>query len=215
MSVKIKHFLGIQPCVLLHWQKNFSKTHHDLLSNNYGLTRAWFVPLSLVCRWFEPLPVCDHFQGIGFPPNRRWSIVFRIIFRQTNKQTNEPPVLGTPPIIERWINLEVRGEDLYGKKKVFAPPLCISRTWKPPTISWPLKQLNPSKLLVREFKPGWKWPLPAWFSGETGFIGFLGPSLWIMANWLWKLGKLSDEGRWGAEDNDLPEENDSSQSNWK
>ena len=37
-----------------------------------------------------PLPVCDHSQGAYFPPNRRRSIVFRVLFQQTNKQTNRP-----------------------------------------------------------------------------------------------------------------------------
>jgi len=44
------------------------------------------VPLSLVCTSrFVPLPVCDHSQGVYFPPNRRWSTVFRVLFQQTKK----------------------------------------------------------------------------------------------------------------------------------
>jgi len=39
--------------------------------------------------WFVSLPVCDHSQGVYFPPNRRRSIVFRVLFEQTNKQTNK------------------------------------------------------------------------------------------------------------------------------
>jgi len=155
-----------------------------VLSDKHGLTRAWSVPLSLVCTWFLPLPVCDHSQGIYFPAKRRWSIVFRILFQQTNKQTNESPVLGTPPIIEIWINLEVRGEDLDGKKRGFAPLLSISRASKPPTISesWPLKQLNPSKWLVRRFKPGssesdLKMTAACLILGRNRFCRVLGPFL--------------------------------------
>jgi len=57
---------------------------------NHRLTSTWFVPLSLVCTSrFVSLPVCDHSQGIYFPPNRRRSIVFRVLFQQTNKSTNK------------------------------------------------------------------------------------------------------------------------------
>ena len=58
-------------------------------SVDHGLTRTWSVLLSLVCTWFAPLPVCDHLQGVYIPPNRRWSTVFRVLFQQTNRQTNE------------------------------------------------------------------------------------------------------------------------------
>jgi len=48
------------------------------------------VPLSLVCTSrCVPLPVCDHSQGVYFPPNRRRSIVFRVLFQQTNKQIKQ------------------------------------------------------------------------------------------------------------------------------
>ena len=33
--------------------------------------------------------VCDHSQGVYFPPNRRRSIVFRVLLQQTNKQTKK------------------------------------------------------------------------------------------------------------------------------
>ena len=57
-------------------------------SVNHRLTSTWFVTLSLVRTWCVPLPVCDHSQGVYFPPNRRRSIVFRVLFQQTNKQIN-------------------------------------------------------------------------------------------------------------------------------
>ena len=39
---------------------------------------------------FVPLSVCDHSHGVYFPPNhRRRSIVFRVLFQQTNKQTHK------------------------------------------------------------------------------------------------------------------------------
>jgi hypothetical protein len=53
------------------------------------------VPLSLVCTSrCVPLPVCDHSvcdhsQGVYFPPNRRRSKVFRVLFQQTNKQIKQ------------------------------------------------------------------------------------------------------------------------------
>ena len=40
---------------------------------------TWFVLLPLVCTWFVPLPVCDHSRGVYFPPNRRRSMVFRVL----------------------------------------------------------------------------------------------------------------------------------------
>jgi len=45
--------------------------------------------------------VCDHSQGVDFPPNRMRSIVFRVLF-QSNKQKNhcrsafEPGASGLP-----------------------------------------------------------------------------------------------------------------------
>jgi len=43
-----------------------------------------------ICTWFAPLPVCDHSQGVYFPPNRRRSIVFLGLFQQkTSKQTKK------------------------------------------------------------------------------------------------------------------------------
>ena len=48
------------------------------------------MPLSLVCTSrFVPLPVCDHSQRVYLTPNRRRSIVFRVLFQQTNKHTNK------------------------------------------------------------------------------------------------------------------------------
>jgi len=48
----------------------------------------------LVCTWFVPLPLCDHSQGVYFPSqHRRRSIVFRVLFQETNKQTNKPMML--------------------------------------------------------------------------------------------------------------------------
>jgi len=64
------------------------------LSVNHRLTCTWFVPLSLGCTWFVPLPVCDHSYGVYFPPNRRRSLVFGVLFQQTNKQTNKQTTLG-------------------------------------------------------------------------------------------------------------------------
>jgi len=44
-----------------------------------------------------PLPVCDHSQGVYFPPNTgRRSKVFRILFQQTNEQTFKARVPGLP-----------------------------------------------------------------------------------------------------------------------
>jgi len=37
-------------------------------SVDHRLTSTWFVPLSLVCMWCVPLLVCDHSQGVYFPP---------------------------------------------------------------------------------------------------------------------------------------------------
>jgi len=34
-------------------------------------------------------PMCDHSQGGYFPPNKRRGTVFRVLFQQTNKQTNK------------------------------------------------------------------------------------------------------------------------------
>ena len=44
------------------------------------------MPLSLVRTWFVPLPVCDHPQGVYFPPNIG-GVVFRVLFQETIKQT--------------------------------------------------------------------------------------------------------------------------------
>jgi len=64
-----------------------------VISLGPNLTRASThiqIPLSLVCTSiFVPLPACDHSQGVYFLPNRRRSIVFRVLFQQTNKQTNK------------------------------------------------------------------------------------------------------------------------------
>ena len=43
----------------------------NLYSVNHRLTRTWCVPLSLVRTWFVPPPVCDHSQGVYFPPNTK------------------------------------------------------------------------------------------------------------------------------------------------
>jgi len=61
----------------------------NLYSVNHRLTRTWFVPLSLARTWFVPLSACDHSQGVSLPQHRRWSIVFRVLFQQTNKQKKE------------------------------------------------------------------------------------------------------------------------------
>ena len=37
-------------------------------SVNHRFTRTCFVPLSLASTWFVPLSVCDHSQGVSFPP---------------------------------------------------------------------------------------------------------------------------------------------------
>jgi len=58
----------------------------NLYSVNHRLTSTWFVPLSLVGTWFVPLLVCDHSQGVYFPPKRRRSFSG---FLPTNKQTNK------------------------------------------------------------------------------------------------------------------------------
>ena len=52
------------------------------------MTSTWYVPLSAVRTWFVPLPVFDHSQELP-SQHRRWSIVFRVLFQQTNKQTNK------------------------------------------------------------------------------------------------------------------------------
>jgi len=59
----------------------------NLQSVNHNLTNTWSVPLSLVRKWFVPLPVCDHSQGVFFPPNTRGGIMFFGFY--TNKQTNK------------------------------------------------------------------------------------------------------------------------------
>ena len=41
----------------------------NLESVNNRLTRTWSVLLFLVRTWFVPLLVCDHSQGVYFPPN--------------------------------------------------------------------------------------------------------------------------------------------------
>ena len=54
------------------------------------MTSTWFVPLSLVCTSrFVPLHVCDHSQGVYFPPKRRRSMGFRVLSQRTNKQKNK------------------------------------------------------------------------------------------------------------------------------
>ena len=63
-----------------------SKQNKQKKVHRFSLTSTWFVPLSLVRTWFVPLPVCDHSQKVCFPPNRRRSLVFRVLFQQTNKQ---------------------------------------------------------------------------------------------------------------------------------
>jgi len=42
---------------------------------------------SAICTWFVPLPECNHSQGVYFPPNRRQSIIFRVLIQQINKQS--------------------------------------------------------------------------------------------------------------------------------
>jgi len=51
------------------------------------LTRTWFVPLSLVYTWFVTLSVCDHSQGVYFPPTWRWSMVFWGLFLKKKKKS--------------------------------------------------------------------------------------------------------------------------------
>jgi len=51
----------------------------------------WSVPLSLVCTWVVPLPVCDHSQGVYFSPTQEAEYIFSgfiLTNKQTNKQTN-------------------------------------------------------------------------------------------------------------------------------
>jgi len=60
-------------------------------------------------RGFGPLPVCDHSQGVYSYSNMRWSIVFRVLFQQTNKHTNEPVILpcrGSGPTLIRCLQNE-------------------------------------------------------------------------------------------------------------
>jgi len=47
----------------------------------------YVVPLSLVRTWFVPLPMCDHSQGVYFPPNTGECSFSGFI--PTNKQTNK------------------------------------------------------------------------------------------------------------------------------
>ena len=37
--------------------------------------------------WFVPESVCNHSQGFYFRPDRKRSMVFRVLYQQTNKQT--------------------------------------------------------------------------------------------------------------------------------
>jgi len=70
------------------------------LSVNHGLTSTWSAPLSLVRTWFVPVPMCDHSQGVYFPPNTQEAEYSLSGFiQQTNKQT--------------------RGDSLPFKKKLF------------------------------------------------------------------------------------------------
>jgi len=77
---------------------------------NHGLTSRWaqtVVPLSLLTTSrFLPLPLHDHSQGVYFPPNRRRSIVFRVLFQQTNQQTNKLS-LGKPSLTTKEILCQV------------------------------------------------------------------------------------------------------------
>ena len=76
------------------WKKSYLQKKHK----KYLGTRK-HVPLSLESTWHVPLSVCDHSQGFYFPPNhRRWSIVCRVLFQQTNKQKQNCPrsIAGVP-----------------------------------------------------------------------------------------------------------------------
>jgi len=74
-------------------RERVTHTHAHTHTHTHATEREWartVVPLSLVCTSrCVSLPVCDHSQGVYFPPNRRRSIVCRVLFQQTNKQTRE------------------------------------------------------------------------------------------------------------------------------
>jgi len=52
--------------------------------------RLYVVVPCLWCTWFVPLPVCDHSQGVYFPPNTGAAVLFFGFDsnKQTNKQTD-------------------------------------------------------------------------------------------------------------------------------
>ena len=51
-----------------------------------------------------PLPVCDHSQGVYFRPIRWRSIVFRVLFQQTNKQNKQTRKWSVPlSLVRIWL----------------------------------------------------------------------------------------------------------------